>query len=72
MRLDPVDKEGVPHCALVLDKHLILTRSRPCRAFQGWRYLKGEDAPADLGPYVPGAGAGSESLRRELMELGLD
>lgn len=72
VRLDTCDKEGVPHCALVMEKRLVLTRSRPVRAFQGWRYLSAADAPADLGPFVPGAGAGSESLRRELMELGLD
>jgi hypothetical protein len=72
VRLEACVKEGVPHCALVLEKRLILTRSRPCRAFQGWRYLSAEDAPPDLGPYVPGEGQGSESLRRELMELGLD
>jgi hypothetical protein len=70
--LDSTKKNGIAHCALVLDKALVLTRPRPCRAFQGWRYLKGADAPADLRPFVKGVGAGSQSLRRELMELGLD
>lgn len=36
-------------CALLLDARLIETEARPRRAFQGWRYLKAEDAPPDLG-----------------------
>lgn len=72
LALEATAKEGVPHCALVLDKKLILTRARPCRAFQGWRYLEGKSAPADIGPFVPGERDGSESLREELAALGLD
>ena len=41
-------------CALVLDPQLYRTTAQPRRAFQGWRYLKPEDAPADRGPYQPG------------------
>jgi hypothetical protein len=72
VRLDPCRKNGVPHCALVMEKDLVLTRLRPRRAFQGWRYLAGKDAPADIGAFVPGVRDGSQSLRRELMALGLD
>lgn len=70
LALEPTLRGGVPHCALVLDPVLILTRARPHRPFQGWRYLKAEDAPPDVGPFA-GAGEGSASLRQELMELGL-
>jgi hypothetical protein len=69
--LEACRKDGVPHCALVMEKNLVLTRPRPMRAFQGWRYLAAKDAPADIGPYVPGRASGSESLRGELIELGL-
>lgn len=31
-----------------LDGNVVAVRPRPLRAHQGWRYLKGEDAPADL------------------------
>ena len=31
-----------------LDPKLIPVRTRPKRAHQGWRYLKGEDAPKDF------------------------
>lgn len=64
------DSEGISRCRLVLDTELVRTRRQPRRAFQGWRYLKGEDAPADLS-----AGTAAETippaLHRELAELGL-
>jgi hypothetical protein len=65
------DKEGIGRCALVLDPKVVLTASRPQRAFQGWRYLAGKDAPHDLEQAAPGAAAMPEKLRRELRELGL-
>ena len=65
------DREGVSRCQFVMEPPLIPVMPRPFRAFQGWRYLKDEDAPPDLK-----AGAGQlaempEELRRELRELGL-
>ncbi|MCW4462373.1 DUF1489 domain-containing protein [Sphingomonas sp. BT-65] len=35
--------------AIHLAPELILVQPRPKRAHQGWRYLEGKDAPADLG-----------------------
>ncbi|MBB4196547.1 lysophospholipase [Rhodoblastus sphagnicola] len=65
---DFVDSAGVRRCALELDDDIVSVAPRPCRAFQGWRYLKPEDAPADLGA----AGeALPEELRRQLSALGL-
>jgi len=65
-------RDGVERCAIVLDSHLTLTRPMPHRPFQGWRYLKDEDAPPDLparsqtlGKDIP------EDLKAELVELGL-
>ncbi|OYY73152.1 DUF1489 family protein [Sphingomonas sp. 28-63-12] len=34
--------------AILLDPQLILVSAMPKRAHQGWRYLEGGDAPADL------------------------
>lgn len=34
--------------AIRLDPKLVLVQGRPKRAHQGWRYLEGADAPADL------------------------
>lgn len=43
------DDTGAPRraCRLVLDPALVLTVPRAHRAFQGWRYLRAEDAPRD-------------------------
>lgn len=42
------DRLGKSFCELVLDPRLVLTEPQGRKAFQGWRYLKPEDAPADL------------------------
>ncbi len=47
-------------CLLVLDPVLVETVPRPQRPFQGWRYLKAEDAPADADD------AGARRLDEEL------
>lgn len=62
------DDAGVKRCDLVLEPRLILTRYQPKRPFQGWRYLKPEDAPADIGRGMDAAPI-PEEMRRELSEL---
>lgn len=66
-----IDKEGVNRCQLVLSPKVVATEPQPRRAFQGWRYLTGADAPADLRRSAPGAVALPEAMRRELRDLGL-
>jgi hypothetical protein len=66
-----VDRDGIGRCHLVLVPKLILVEPRPFRAFQGWRYIDGKDAPRDLERVAPGAQAMPEDMRRELRELGL-
>lgn len=64
--------DGSPCSLLILDKTLVPVRPVPRRAFQGWRYLKPDEAPGDLrkggrdeiGEMPP-------KLRKELAELGL-
>lgn len=41
------DRNGRNYCELVFDPDLVLTEPQGRKAFQGWRYLKPEDAPAD-------------------------
>jgi hypothetical protein len=65
------DKDGIGRCRLVLDGKVVLVAPRPCRAFQGWRYLAHADAPRDLDRAAPGARNMPEPMRRELRELGL-
>ncbi|MDC0913720.1 DUF1489 domain-containing protein, partial [Paracoccaceae bacterium] len=49
LRLDEIYREdGIRRCAIVLDPEIIRTHLTQKRPFQGWRYLKPEQAPADL------------------------
>jgi hypothetical protein len=66
---DFVGSDGIRRCALQLEDDIIGVRPRLCRPFQGWRYLKAEDAPPDLGS--SGEADLPEELRRQLSELGL-
>jgi hypothetical protein len=65
------DSEGVNRCHLVLEPMVHPVLPRPMRPFQGWRYLAGEDAPADLARRGDDAAAMPENLRRELAGMGL-
>ncbi len=42
----------------------------PRRAFQGWRYLKPEDAPLDMGDTIGDDEELPPKLMRKLVELG--
>lgn len=65
--------DGEGYCRMLLDPELVETVPLPRRPFQGWRYLKPEDAPADLGEAGQG---GSDALPphllAELRALGLE
>ena len=65
------DQDGIGRCHLVLEPSLVEVETRPCRPFQGWRYLTDADAPVDLGRGLPGLQDLPEALRRELRDLGL-
>ncbi|WP_375459776.1 DUF1489 family protein [uncultured Enterovirga sp.] len=65
------DGEGIGRCRLVLHPEVTPVSPRPCRPFQGWRYLGHADAPADLGDSAASIRALPETMRRELVELGL-
>ena len=64
------DDQGIGRCRLLLEPTVVRTHWQPRRAFQGWRYLKPEDAPEDMGE-----GSSLKEmpphLRLELAELGL-
>lgn len=49
LRLDErIGEDGIRRCALILDPDLVRVAAVPRRPFQGWRYLKGSEAPPDL------------------------
>ncbi|MDG5496490.1 DUF1489 domain-containing protein [Niveispirillum sp. BGYR6] len=56
------DVDGTAYCRMLMDPELVETLSMPKRPFQGWRYLKPEEAPADLA-----GGEGGEALPEHLM-----
>lgn len=72
VRLEEVTRaDGIRRCAIVLDPEIIRTQNSLRRAFQGWRYLKPEDAPPDL---PEGREAEAElpvELNRALAEIGV-
>lgn len=67
-------RDGRPECLIELSPDLVLVEPTRRRAFQGWRYLKGEDAPPDVkagrkkayvDPHM------TKEMQRELRKLGL-
>ncbi len=66
-----VNANGRPSCALILDHRLVATEPRSRRPFQGWRYLRAEDAPGDAEISGAGAGAMPAEMADELRLLGL-
>jgi hypothetical protein len=63
------DEAGIKRCTIWLDREIIPTAPTPRRPFQGWRYLKAEDAPADLSVQTGGEDLPAD-LRRKLIEIG--
>jgi len=49
LRLDEyIGNDGIRRCSIVSEPKLVRTQGSLKRPFQGWRYLKPEDAPMDL------------------------
>ncbi|MGJ8544609.1 MAG: DUF1489 family protein [Sulfitobacter sp.] len=72
LRLDEViGADGVRRCAIVLEPQIIRTATSLRRPFQGWRYLKPEDAPPDLPQGRESEEALPLELNRALAEIGV-
>ena len=65
------DPQGIGRCDLVLQPQVVPLRTRPCRPFQGWRYMQAADAPEDSAGGIGESPDMPDTLRRELRELGL-
>ncbi len=63
-------KDGRKACRIVLAPELVPVVPTPKRAFQGWRYLNTEDAPADLSS-IGDADTLPAHIRTKLVELGV-
>ncbi len=63
LRFDEIiGADGIRRCGIIMDPEIIETAPAVRRAFQGWRYLKDEDAPLDL----PKSRASDDSLPTDL------
>lgn len=62
------DAEGKDYCDIIMSPDMVRTVPYPKRPFQGWRYLRPEDAPPDLGA---NENADSLALAADLAKLGL-
>lgn len=62
------DENGRRYCLIEVARELVPTLPRSCRAFQGWRYLPPDAAPADLSS---GEAPPPERMLAELRALGL-
>jgi hypothetical protein len=63
--------DGIRRCGIVLAPELIRTQTALRRPFQGWRYLKAEDAPPDLPKGRESEEALPTDLANALSEIGV-
>ncbi|WP_170607318.1 DUF1489 family protein [Ruegeria arenilitoris] len=72
LRLDEVrGDDGIRRCAIILDPNIHRTQNALKRPFQGWRYLKPEDTPADLPKSRSTDDTLPDDLNRALAEIGV-
>ena len=68
---DVMGEDGIKRTAIVLERAIVRTIAVPKRPFQGWRYLKPEDAPKDLTAARMKETPLPEALQRQLADMGL-
>ena len=66
-----VDEAGISRCHLMLERLVVAVEPRPYRPFQGWRYLSQSDAPPDLTKSTSAIASMPQTMRAELVQLGL-
>ena len=66
--VETVGEGPARRCRVLLELAITPTEPAPRRAFQGWRYFDGKDAPADLPP--AGEEGAPPELARTLRRLG--
>ena len=68
LHVETVGQGPASRCEVTVDPDVVLVTPTPRRAFQGWRYLEGKDAPPDL--RTGHAGEVPMDLARQLREIG--
>jgi hypothetical protein len=72
LRFDEVDgSDGITRCGIVLAPEVTRVAATPKRPFQGWRYLRPEDAPRDLPEGRETEEALPPALQSALAEIGV-
>lgn len=71
VELPPGGGREKPAYLIMADPVLIRTQARPKKPFQGWRYLKPQDAPADIGKLDQDKERPPPEMEEELIRLGL-
>ncbi|PWE32086.1 DUF1489 domain-containing protein [Maritimibacter sp. 55A14] len=72
IRLDEViGEDGIRRCGIVLGAEIVRTEAAARRPFQGWRYLKPQDAPRDLPKTRTREEALPPALATALAEIGV-
>ena len=68
---EAIGQDGIRRCAIVMDPEIVRVAPAQRRPFQGWRYLKPEDAPPDLSDKRRGDSALPPELSAALAEIGV-
>jgi len=69
LRLAPyTSDEGKDYCDIIMSREMFRTVPYPKRPFQGWRYLRPEDSPPDMGVHE---NDNSLEIAADLARLGL-
>lgn len=72
VRLDEIiGEDSIRRCAIVVNPELFPTTATPKRPFQGWRYLKPDEAPIDLSPDRQNEDALPAKLAGALADIGI-
>ena len=66
-----IGADQIKRCGIVLSNKIIKTNPKPKRPFQGWRYLRPDQAPNDIGEYSISEDELPHSLQLELSKLGV-
>ena len=65
---DYIGRDGKKRCLIYMNPEIIETYHVPHRPFQGWRYLKNENRPKDIGPYTIGQETPPDEMPAEMAE----
>lgn len=69
---EPVETMQGRKCLIYTDTEIVKTRPLPRKAFQGWRYLKEDAAPQDVGIYnLHETSDDADDFEAELVAMGV-